>query len=108
MKKNNIKEFLPWVLALVAAPALKDEVLITIFSISMIIVGFYLVKRTGEFKFFTLGVLFGLVVELGGDLVYQLQYWEQGSLFGIPVWLPLYWGVCFILIHRLGKRIVKN
>jgi len=107
-KKNTIKEFLPWIIALFLAPSLKDEILIAIFSIFLIIFGFYLVKKKGELLFFTLGVLFGFAVELGGDLVYQLQYWEQGSLFGIPLWLPLYWGICFIVIHRLGRRMVKN
>jgi len=108
MKKKVIKEFLPWILALFLVPVLKNELIVTLSCIGLIFLGFYLHQKKGEIKFFIIGILFGLVVEFGGDLVYKLQYWEQGSLFGIPLWLPLYWGICFILIHRLGLKLVKN
>ena len=61
-----------------------------------------------EWKVFLFGVIIGIVAEVGGDLIYKLQYWEQGSFFGIPFWLPLLWGYGFVFIRRLGNSVVKQ
>jgi general stress protein CsbA len=53
------------------------------------------------------GILAGILLEFGGDLIYKLQYWSSGSFFGIPLWLPLFWGYAFLLINRAGRIIVK-
>ena len=48
----------------------------------------------------------GLIFELGGDAIYKLQSWSEGSLFGIPSWLPLFWGLGFVFIRRFGNAVL--
>jgi len=60
----------------------------------------------GEALLFGVGTVFGLVFELGGDAIYKLQYWSQGSLFGIPAWLPFFWGLGFVFIRRFGNALI--
>lgn len=65
-------------------------------------------RERGEITLFIIGVILGIVLEVGGDMIYKLQYWEHGSFFGIPYWLPLMWGYAFVFIRRIGNHIVKK
>ncbi len=64
--------------------------------------------RTREWIVLIVGIIFGILAEIGGDMIYKLQYWEQGSFFGIPVWLPFLWGYGFLYIGRISALIVKG
>ena len=64
--------------------------------------------KLGEWKLFLIGVIAGFIAEVGGDVIYQMQYWVQGSLFGVPLWLPLLWGYGFVFIRRIGNNILGD
>lgn len=86
----------------------KSELAITLLFLVLIFVLFKLQYFKGEWKVFVLGVVLGVVLELGGDLIFKLQYWNDASFFGIPLWLPLIWGYEFVFMRRIGNFLVKK
>jgi len=87
---------------------LKDEIMITFLVIALVIATLYHHYVKQEFTLFLVGTSLGFFFEFIGDHFYKLQYWSEGLLGGIPLWLPLFWGYLFIMIHRLGNVIVKK
>jgi hypothetical protein len=67
----------------------------------------YLVTR-GERWLYAIGVTLGLVIEVGLGQIARMQHWENASLFGVPFWLPLVWGVGFVAIRSIGNFIVET
>ncbi len=86
---------------------IHNEFVLAAVFLLLILINFKIKYYKGEWKLFFLGLIIGIVLELGGDLVFKLQYWEQASFFGIPLWLPLFWGFAFVLIRRIGNSVVK-
>ena len=86
---------------------IRNEIFIAIILLVFLIITFKIKYFKGEWALFILGVILGSIIELGGG-PYKLQYWEQGSLLGIPIWLPIIWGIGFIYIRRIGNLIVKK
>ena len=59
----------------------------------------------GEIALFITGLLYGIVIEVGLGLVHRQQLWTDASLYGVPLWLPIVWGIGFIYIGRLAVFI---
>jgi hypothetical protein len=64
--------------------------------------------KKGEFYLFLIGLFLGIIMEIGGNLINQMQYWSSGMFFGIPIWLPILWGYAFVFMRRIGKLVVKD
>lgn len=64
-------------------------------------------ENNKEKYLYIIGVLLGLVIEIGLGLIHRQQMWTNASLWGVPVWLPFIWGLGFIYIRRIGNLIVK-
>ncbi len=86
---------------------IKNEFFITLSTLILILIFFKIKYYDNELRLLIIGVFVGVVLELGGDLIYKLQYWNNASFFGIPVWLPIIWGFGFVIIRRIGNFIVK-
>jgi hypothetical protein len=86
----------------------KNEYIATLMIILLTAIVFLIRYNRKEWILYVVGVLTGIILELGGDAIYKLQSWDNASFFGIPIWLPLFWGYAFILISRIGKIIVKE
>ncbi len=74
-------------------------------TLTVILLGggiFALHYNVGEIALFLLGLLFGLLIEIGLRKLGSQQKWSRASLFGIPYWLPFAWGIGFVVITRLG------
>ena len=87
---------------------LRHELLISLLIVIAIGLSFWNHYEKKEGLLLGLGVMFGLVLEIGSDQFYQLQYWDSGLVFGYPLWLFLFWGYAFVLIRRVGNLIVKQ
>ncbi len=85
----------------------KNEFLISIILIGMLLITFKIKYYKNEWKIFLFGIIIGFLFELTGSIIYKLQYWEQGTLFGMPIWLPLFWGYGFVFIRRIGNLIAR-
>lgn len=85
-----------------------DERMVAILMVAVIGATFWIQYEPREWIVLVVGIGMGLVLEVGGDLVYQLQHWQSGMLWGIPLWLPLFWGYGFVIIRRAGAVIVEK
>jgi len=111
--KNNIfikiiKELIPLFLALVVFIFIKNEWLIALGVLVLLLITFKIRYYKNEYKIFIFGIIIGFIFEVSGDYIYKLQYWESASLFGVPVWLPLLWGYGFIFIRRIGNILLNK
>lgn len=86
----------------------KNEYVATTIILILTAIIFLIKYENGEWIIFAIGIGVGIFLEFGGDMIYKLQYWESGSFFGIPLWLPLFWGYAFVLINRIGRLVVKE
>jgi len=99
---------LAWFLLALLVLPLHRELWIAAGIVVVVAIAFRARYYRGEALLFGVGTVFGLVFELGGDAIYKLQYWSQGSLFGIPAWLPLFWGLGFVFIRRFGNALIGH
>jgi len=96
------------ILFIISLGIFRNELISTAILLACIIITFSVGRHKREWLLFIVGTALGILFEIGGDLVYKLQYWEEASLFGIPYWLPLLWGFGFIIIYRIGAMIVEK
>jgi len=114
MKKTNllqkiVEEILPLLILPVFFLITKNEILFSIILFALLFAVFKVKYFKNEWLLFFVGTLFGLLFEIGGDLIYKIQYWNGDFIIGkIPLWLPLMWGFGFIFINRLGNLVVKR
>lgn len=106
-KKSLWIEVILLLLSILLIWLMKNEFLITISVIVLLICGFFLEYHKGEWSLFIIGIITCIVIEIGGSQIYKLQYWISGSFFSIPLWLPILYGYSFIFIRRIGNIIVK-
>jgi len=87
---------------------LRHELFISLAIVIAIGLSFWNQYENKEALLFGIGVVFGLLIEIGSDQFYQLQHWDGGLVFGYPLWLFLFWGYAFVLIRRVGNEIIKK
>ena len=84
---------------------LLDEITSTALALAAIVLTCLLWYNKHEATLFFIGVAVGAFIEIGLGSVQTEQFWEQASLFGVPYWLPLAWGLGFVTITRLGSVV---
>jgi hypothetical protein len=105
-KVSRIFKDLGWFFLVLAILPTHREFLIAGGVVVVVALAFRVRYYPREWLLFTLGSALGIVFELGGDAIYKLQSWSEGSLFGIPAWLPLFWGLGFVFIRRFGNTVL--
>ena len=85
-----------------------DELIFTGAIILILLINFKIKYCKNEWILFFLGLLIGFFIEVILGLIYRMQYWENPTLLGVPMWLPLVWGYAFVFIRRIGNIIVKK
>lgn len=101
-------EIFPLGIGFILQPFIHNELYFTIVVVLILLISLKIKYYPGEWKLFFAGLIIGFCFEALAGLIYRMQYWENASLFGIPVWLPIFWGYGFIFIHRFGELIVKR
>jgi hypothetical protein len=105
-RRSRIWSDLPWFFLVLAILPTHREFLIAAGVVVVMAIAFRVRYYRREWMLFAVGTLLGLTFELGGDAIYKLQSWSEGSLFGIPAWLPLFWGLGFVFFRRFGNVLV--
>ena len=82
-----------------------SELQLTFFIAGVSSLIFYWNFRLPEVKLFYIGTAAGFLIEVGFRFLGYQQSWTDASLLGIPYWLPIAWGMGFVLITRLGIYI---
>lgn len=113
MKNNVLRLWAPLALYLLIfifkAVASPGELIVTVVAILAVFITFLLWYNEGEFGLLMLGVMLGMFIEVGltGVVGERQQIWLEASLFGIPYWLPIMWGIAFVVLPRIGIYIRK-
>lgn len=112
MEKNNIREVIIQLLQLIMVFVIltftRNEIVFAFVIAILLLVNFKIKYSKNEWELFLIGCLAGFIIEVALGKIYRLQYWQQDSLFGVPLWLPLLWGYGFVFIRRIGNLIVKD
>ncbi len=106
--KNLIVPVILLAIFFITLPIISNELISTILLAVMVIIMFTVKYRKHEWIMLLIGLALGIITELGGDVIYKLQYWKTGIFFGIPLWLPILWAFTIIIIARLGSSIIKE
>jgi hypothetical protein len=96
------------ILFFISLGVFRSELISALILLTCVGITFSVKHYNREWLLFAIGTALGVLFEIGGDLFFKLQYWENASLFGIPYWLPLFWGFVFVIIYRIGSMIVKK
>ena len=84
-----------------------SELALTAFVIAVTLLIFVMKDHKNERYLFITGILVGSFIEIGFRILGYQQTWADASLFGIPYWLPIVWGIGFVLITRYGMHLRK-
>lgn len=84
-----------------------SELALTAFIVAVSFLIFVMKDHQNEHYLFIIGILVGSFVEIGLRFLGYQQIWAEGSLFGVPYWLPIAWGLGFVLITRFGMYLRK-
>jgi len=82
-----------------------SELSLTAFIVAVTCVMFFVREHPYEPFLFIIGLTTGCTIEIGMRVLGYQQVWTSASLFGVPYWLPIVWGVGFVLITRLGMVV---
>ncbi len=82
-----------------------SELELTAFIIVVSFLIFLLKDHKNEKYLFIIGILVGSFIEIGLRVLGYQQIWTEASLFGVPYWLPIAWGLGFVLITRFGMHL---
>lgn len=78
----------------------RQHVVLTIIMILIGIIYFRLFKRKDDYIYFAVAAIFGPVGEVLGTTSGLWKY-NGFTVFGIPYWLPLAWGLTAVMVKRL-------
>jgi hypothetical protein len=95
-----------WTIFFVVQVAVGSELVLTIVALIGALTAGAILPSFREKALLVVGIALGCGIEVGLGLVLRQQHWEQATLLGVPMWLPLIWGLGFIAIRRIGNAIV--
>jgi|SRR3989344_4529533 len=84
-----------------------NEAFLTFVIIVLILISLKINYTKDEWKLVIIGILIGFIVEVVTGMFYRIQFWANGSLFGVPTYVPFLWGYGFLIIRRIGNIIIK-
>lgn len=79
-----------------------SELSLTAFIITIAFLIFIVKDHKNELYLFLSGFIVGCVIEIGLRVLGYQQTWTSASFFGVPYWLPIAWGIGFVIITRFG------
>jgi hypothetical protein len=95
-----------WIVFFVAQVFILKEIPLTV--LALVLCALLLWNREpGEGILYALGLVSGLIIEVGLGQIARTQHWENASLLGVPYWLPLLWGYGFVVMRRVGNAVVS-
>lgn len=106
---RSLLHLLPVVIFFIFEALVPNEAITFIFLIFLSVFYFYFTGfKKREAYLLALGIIIGFLIETVLGNIYRQQLWLNASLWGVPTWLPLVWGVGFVIIRRLGDILVLH
>ena len=88
-------------------PVIRNDYLLAIVCITIIIVAFLIKRSKHDLLIFAVGFFTMILVE-GLFISTGVETFNRNSLLGImPIWLPIIWGYGFVSIKRLIEIIER-
>ncbi len=84
-----------------------SELALTAFIVVVSFLIFLMKNHRNEKRLFIIGMLVGSFIEIGLRFLGYQQVWTDASFLGVPYWLPIAWGLGFVLVTRYGIRLRK-
>lgn len=101
-----ILNVIPILIMMGLIPLIKNDYILTLAYIVIIVISFLFKKEKNEIKIF----LFGFVVMILAEAVFistGVETFVRDTLFGLmPLWLPFLWGYSFVAMKR-GIKILE-
>ncbi len=106
LKSEYLFEFLFVLVFFILETFFRNELLLT-FAVLVfgLVIAFLPQERKVKIWLWVIGTLVGFTIEVLMGFVSRSQFWNYGSLFGVPLWLPFIWGLGFEAIYLLGRFI---
>ena len=82
-----------------------SELALTAFIVVVSFLIFLMKNHKNEKRLFIIGMLVGSFIEIGLRILGYQQTWTDASFFGVPYWLPIAWGLGFVLVTRYGIHL---
>lgn len=83
------------------------EIALLLISVAFVFIIFFMKTHEGEIGLFFLGMFLGFFIEYSVSGFSEHQMWEGAKFLNIPLWLPVAWGIGFVIITRLGIEARK-
>src|SRR3989344_5683364 len=109
IEKINLIFFnlIPILLMIVLIPFIKNDYILTLAYILIILVSFIVKYNKKEYLFFLFGFI-GMIVSEYLFISTGVETFNRNSLFGLmPLWLPFLWGYGFVAIKRSIETLNK-
>ena len=103
---NILKNIIPFIIAFFLPLITLNEIILTFVMIFLLAFTMKMDYVKREWELVLIGIVVGFIIEVVTGLIYRLQYWSNGSLFGVPFWVPIMWGYSFLVMRRVGDNIV--
>lgn len=89
-----------------AALLYENTQLVTFIFLALCLLRLRLYHRKDDLFFFFSGMIFGPISEM---ILVQFGVWRYANptFLGVPVWLPLAWGLAVLMIKRFAEIFIK-
>lgn len=104
--KNIFFEMIPILIMIGLIPLIKNDYLLSLLYIIIILISFKIKYVKNECRIFTAGFTLMLIFEFI-FISTGVETFIRNSLFGMPLWLPFLWGYGFVAIRRAGEYLIK-
>lgn len=95
-----ILNIVPILLMVGLIPVIKNDYILTLVYVVIILISFFIKKEKGEIFVFTFG-FFAMILSEMVFISTGVEIFTRDSLFGfMPLWLPFLWGYGFVAIKR--------
>ncbi len=102
---NFILNIVPILIMIGLIPVIRNDYLLTLVYIIIILVSFSIKKEKGDILIFLLGFFMMMLSEVV-FVSTGVETFVRNTLFGLmPLWLPFLWGYGFVVIKR-GLKIL--
>ena len=84
----------------------KNNALLSALLLALYLIGNRFWHKKHDYIFYLTGAIVGLIAEA---IAVQFDVWTYSNptIIGIPMWLPLAWGLAVILLIRISETFLK-
>lgn len=107
IEKEVILEIILFCTAIIIISLLwSNNLLLTTVLVASLLVGMKVWYKKYDIHFFIIGAIVGPLAEIV-CIYFGTWTYANPSILGIPIWLPIVWGLATIIIKRIAETFIK-